>query len=127
MFQDRSHAGQALAKEFKKKFETLQNPLIIALPRGGVPVAYELAKEFSFPMDIVAVKKIGAPFDEELALGAVTEGGDAFLNENISSYYELGKEEENRLCAHAKELAILQAKKLREKKKKIAKPAKEEA
>ena len=114
MFQDRSHAGQALAQEFKKKFEALQNPLIIALPRGGIPVAFEISKMFNIPMDIVAVKKIGAPFDEEMAIGAVTEGGDIYLNESISSYYELGKDEESKLCAKAKELAILQAKKLRE-------------
>ncbi|MBI2522717.1 MAG: phosphoribosyltransferase [Bdellovibrio sp.] len=114
MFQDRSHAGQALAKEFKNKFITLQNPLIIALPRGGIPVAFEIAKAFNISMDIIAVKKIGAPFDEELALGAITESGDVFLNENILSYYELEKEEQNRLCEQAKELAIARGKKLRE-------------
>ncbi len=114
MFQDRGHAGQDLVKEFKERFEMLKNPLVIALPRGGIPVGYEIAKALNMPMDIILVKKIGAPFDKELALGAITETGEVFFNENIASYYELTKEEEHRLSAEAKEKAIVQGKKLRE-------------
>lgn len=72
MFSDRKEAGQRLAdllKEFRGK-----KCVLYALPRGGLPVAYEIAVELSIPLDILIVKKIGAPFQEELALGAVTEG-----------------------------------------------------
>ena len=78
MFKDRIEAGKELAKEIKKL--NLKNPLIIALPRGGVPVAAEIAKELNAPIDILFVKKIPSPINEEAAIGSVSESGLVFVN-----------------------------------------------
>lgn len=74
LFRDRSHAGQELAEALQhlKYFD----PLVLALPRGGVPVAFEVASALGAPLDLVLVRKIGAPGNEELALGAVIDGAE---------------------------------------------------
>lgn len=74
LFHDRSHAGQALSEALQhlKHFD----PLVLALPRGGVPVAFEVAIALGAPLDLVLVRKIGAPGNEELALGAVIDGAE---------------------------------------------------
>lgn len=72
MFSDRADAGRQLAERlmrFKAK-----SPLILALPRGGVAIGFEIARLLSAPLDIVLVRKIGAPFQPELAVGAVADG-----------------------------------------------------
>ena len=71
-FEDRRHAGQALAAALGER--QLDNPLVLALPRGGVPIGHEIAKALSAPLDILLVRKIGAPGNEEFALGAVVDG-----------------------------------------------------
>jgi predicted phosphoribosyltransferase len=71
-FRDRSDAGRKLAAalaEYKN-----QRPVILALPRGGVPVAAEIATAFTAPLDLILVRKIGVPFQPELAMGAVVDG-----------------------------------------------------
>lgn len=80
-FQNRKEAGQLLAQElmpFKK-----ENPLIVAIPRGGVPVAVEVARRLGADLDILIVKKIGAPNNPELAIGAICEDGRPWLNSRI--------------------------------------------
>lgn len=82
IFQDRNEAGQLLAgllKEYKNSKETL----ILGLPRGGVVVAAELAKKLNLPLDVVCPRKLGAPYQPELAIGAVTETGDGILNDDV--------------------------------------------
>lgn len=77
-FEDRTDAGQDLAErllQYKK-----EDPLILAIPRGGVPVAAEVAKKLQASMDLFMVKKIGAPSQHELAVGAVSENGEPWLN-----------------------------------------------
>jgi len=85
MFKNRSEAGKKLAKEIKKlKDENIiVNPVVIALPKGGVPVAAEVAKELNAPLDIFFVKKIPAADNEELAIGSVSESGIVFVNKEI--------------------------------------------
>ena len=78
MFKDRVEAGKALAKELKKL--NLKNPVVVALPRGGVPVGVEVAKELNAPFDILFVKKIPSPTNEEVAIGSVSENGLVFIN-----------------------------------------------
>ena len=71
-FADRSEAGRRLAERllgFKDK-----NPIVLALPRGGVPVGFEIARALAAPLDLVLVRKIGAPHQEELAIGAIADG-----------------------------------------------------
>lgn len=85
MFKDRSQAGQALAHELaKRRFE---RPVVLALPRGGVPVALEVAQALSAPLDLVLVRKIGHPLQPELALGAIVDGEhpEFVLNEDVAA------------------------------------------
>jgi predicted phosphoribosyltransferase len=74
LFRDRTHAGQELAEALHHLAEA--QPLVLALPRGGVPVAFEVAQRLGAPLDLVLVRKIGAPGNEELALGAVIDGAE---------------------------------------------------
>ncbi len=71
MYKDRVDAGKILAKQLEKYSN--QNPLVLGLPRGGVVVASEVAKTLHAPMDVVIVRKIGAPHNSELAIGAIAE------------------------------------------------------
>jgi putative phosphoribosyl transferase len=82
LFVDRRAAGQALA-ELVDRLEGLTEPIVLALPRGGVPVAREVARRLGAPMDVLVVRKLGAPGQEELALGAVATGGAEYLNEEL--------------------------------------------
>ncbi|HEX2957910.1 MAG TPA: phosphoribosyltransferase family protein [Chitinispirillaceae bacterium] len=76
-FRDRFDAGKKLAEELKKY--SFKDPLILALLRGGVPVAREIAKALAIPMDIWVVRKIGAPWQPEFSIGAIAEGGHIWL------------------------------------------------
>jgi putative phosphoribosyl transferase len=71
-FLDRHDAGQRLAAELKAR--QLENPVVLALPRGGVPVAYEIAHALGAPLDVLLVRKLGAPGREEFGVGAVVDG-----------------------------------------------------
>jgi erythromycin esterase len=73
LFKNRQQAGLRLASRFN--FHSLTRPIVIALPRGGVPVAYEIAKTLKAPLTVLAVRKIGDPANPEYGLGAVTENG----------------------------------------------------
>lgn len=74
LFRDRVHAGQELAEALQHLADS--NPVVLALPRGGVPVAFEVAHSLKARLDLVLVRKIGAPGNEELALGAVIDGAE---------------------------------------------------
>jgi putative phosphoribosyl transferase len=73
-FRDRRDAGRQLSERLAGS--RLHDPLILALPRGGVPVAFEVAKALSAPLDVFIVRKIGAPGQPELGIGAIAEGGE---------------------------------------------------
>jgi putative phosphoribosyl transferase len=83
VFRDRRDAGRQLAAALERFRDAA--PVILALPRGGVPVAYEVARALAAPLDVLLVRKIGAPGHEELGLGAVVEGRNPqlVLNEEI--------------------------------------------
>jgi putative phosphoribosyl transferase len=89
MFADRTDAGRQLAAMLRDY--TGQSPLILGLPRGGVPVAYEVARALGAPLDVWVSRKIGTPGQPELGLGAVAEGGAVYLNRGLME--ELGLEE----------------------------------
>lgn len=72
MFSDRHEAGRRLAERLMKLRN--QRPVVLALPRGGVPVGFEIARVLAAPLDLVLVRKIGAPQQEELAIGAIAGG-----------------------------------------------------
>lgn len=77
-FIDRDDAGQQLARRLMKYAH--QAPLVLGLPRGGMPVAYQVARALGSPLDVWVVRKVGAPMFPELGMGAVSEGGRVFLN-----------------------------------------------
>lgn len=81
-FTNRKEAGTLLAKELVD-FAGSSEALVLGLPRGGVPVAYEVAHALSLPLDVLVVRKLGVPGHQELAFGAVASGGVRFLNEGI--------------------------------------------
>jgi putative phosphoribosyl transferase len=82
LFQDRYDAGRKLAAKLTK-YAGRPNVVVLALPRGGVPVAFEVAKALGAPLDIFLVRKLGVPGQEELAMGAIASGGVLVLNEAI--------------------------------------------
>jgi putative phosphoribosyl transferase len=81
-FENRAEAGRFLATKLKE-YKDRDDLLVLALPRGGVPVAYQVAKELHAPLDVLIVRKLGAPGHEELALGAIASGGVYVLNREI--------------------------------------------
>lgn len=82
LFKDRTAAGQLLAGELAA-YANRSDVLVFALPRGGVPVAFEVAKALNAPLDVFLVRKLGVPGHEELAMGAIASGGVRVLNEEV--------------------------------------------
>jgi len=81
IFKDRSHAGQLLSQKLQKYAN--HSVIVVALPRGGVPVAAEVANALDAPLDVLIVRKIGAPYQAELAVGAVCEDSEPVWNQGI--------------------------------------------
>lgn len=88
IFVDRAEAGRLLAERLRARH--LAQPVVLALPRGGVPVGYEVARALKAPLDALLVRKLGAPGHEEFALGAVVEGEPPIvvLNEGVPSRFK---------------------------------------
>jgi predicted phosphoribosyltransferase len=82
IFRDRIEAGRQLAA-LLARYANRPDVMVLALPRGGVPVGFEVAKSLNAPLDIFVVRKLGLPGDEELAMGAVASGNVRVLNEEI--------------------------------------------
>jgi predicted phosphoribosyltransferase len=112
MFNDRADAGRQLAGALQK-FQAW-NPLVLALPRGGVVVGAEIARALGCDLEVVLVKKLRAPGSPELALGAVSEGGEVYVNPevvNITEAEEAYVEDEanERLAEIAKQRKLYRA------------------
>ena len=88
LFKDRVDAGRKLAKELSK-YANRSDVLILALPRGGVPVAFEVAKELNVKMDVFIVRKLGVPGNEELAMGAIASDNIRVLNEDVVRSFQI--------------------------------------
>jgi len=82
LFDDRQDAGRRLAERLEHLLGRPQT-IILALPRGGVPVGYEVARALNLPLDIFLVRKLGAPGHEELAMGALTRDGTCVFNQDV--------------------------------------------
>jgi putative phosphoribosyl transferase len=99
MFQDRADAGRLLAELVSDRLGNPARPagapagLVLALPRGGVPVAAPVAHALGFPLDVLVVRKIGVPWQPELALGAVGESGAVAINDAVVSASGVGRDE----------------------------------
>jgi len=81
-FHDRREAGRALAKNLRE-YAGRSDVVVLSLPRGGVPVAFEIAKALQAPLDVFVVRKLGVPGQEELAMGAIASGGIRDINEDV--------------------------------------------
>jgi predicted phosphoribosyltransferase len=86
-FANRSEAGKEVATKLMK-YANRGDVLILALPRGGVPVAYEVARALRAPLDVFLVRKLGVPGHEELAMGAIASGGVRVLNDEVAIYFD---------------------------------------
>jgi predicted phosphoribosyltransferase len=91
VFQDRQEAGKQLAASLQG-YQGKENLLVLALPRGGVTVGFEVARELRCPLDVLIVRKIGCPGNPELAAGAVSETGTRVLNEDVIAMQRISQE-----------------------------------
>ncbi len=105
IFKNRNEAGKLLAEKLKKYAR--KKPIILAIPRGGVVIGYEIAKSLNAKLDVLILKKIGSPQNPELALGAVCQDGSVFLNEGVMRQLGVGdaciQEEKQRLMKEIQE------------------------
>jgi putative phosphoribosyl transferase len=85
IFKDRKEAGRELAEQLSK-YRRKENILILALPRGGVPVAFEVAESLGADLDVFITRKLRFPDEPELAVGALAENGEVFLNNELKNY-----------------------------------------
>jgi len=105
LFKDRIEAGDALADRLMH-YAGRSDVLVLGLPRGGVPVAFEVAKALDAPLDVFIVRKLGVPGHEELAMGAIATGGVRILNEEIVNRLHISPEALDAVTAtETKELA----------------------
>lgn len=102
IFQDRKDAGRELASRLAA-YAHRGDVLVLALPRGGVPVAFEVAMELEAPLDIFVVRKLGVPGHEELAMGAIASGGVLVLNEDVVAGLQIPDQVLRRVAAEEQE------------------------
>src|ERR1700716_2949059 len=103
-FRDRSEAGRLLAERLRK-YAGRDDVVVLALPRGGVPVGYEVAKALGVPLGVFLVRKLGVPGHEEFAMGAIASGGLIVLDEGLVRTLGIDRSElERTVAAEAREL-----------------------
>lgn len=105
MFLDRVDAGKKLARRLMQ-YAGRDDVVVLGVPRGGVPVAFEVAQALDAPLDILLVRKLGTPGEKELAMGAIASGGVRILNEPV--VHDLGISEAELASATAEQEAELQ-------------------
>lgn len=88
-FANREQAGRALGQEVARRIGKRAGAIVLALPRGGLPVGFEVAQAIDAPLDVFIVRKLGVPGHEELAMGAIASGGVRVLNEEVLRYMPL--------------------------------------
>jgi len=108
VFDDRRAAGAALARELAESGAERPDPVVLALPRGGVPVALEIARALGAPLDLILVRKIGAPFQPELAAAAVVDGDDPQMVVNDEVVRGTGMTQADLEAAKAEQLAEIE-------------------
>lgn len=90
LFKDRHHAGHQLAQRLLR-YKGANETMVIALPRGGVVVGYDISRELQLPLDVLITRKLGTPFNPELAMGALAETGYQHLNEDVIQGYGVSR------------------------------------
>ncbi len=114
IFNDRFEAGEILAQKIVEKYDgTLVNPVVVAIPRGGVEVAKPIAEKLNAPLTLIFVRKIGAPHNKELAIGSITEVGEILINPDIneSMFERLGITDDYIYTESLKELKTIKERK----------------
>lgn len=101
-FRDRAEAGRRLAA-LLHRYAGREDVVVLALPRGGVPVAHEVATALDAPLDVFVVRKIGLPWHEELAMGALASGGVQLLNEELIEAYNVDPADVDRVLRRERE------------------------
>ena len=104
-FQDRRQAGRALSEELRK-YVGRNDVVVLALPRGGVPVAFEVARRLEAPLDLFLVRKLGTPGHRELAMGAIASGGIRVLNDDVVRWSGIAQDDIDAV-AHEEERELL--------------------
>ncbi|HZO73487.1 MAG TPA: phosphoribosyltransferase [Ktedonobacteraceae bacterium] len=102
-FRNRTEAGQLLAARLMA-YAHRTDVLVLALPRGGVPVAFEIAQALQVPLDVLVVRKLGVPGEEELAMGAIASGDVLVLNERVVQSMSIAREDIARTAAFERKL-----------------------
>lgn len=97
-YENRKDAGEVLAAELQS-YANRKDVIVLALPRGGVPVAFEIAKSLHVPLDIFLVRKLGVPGQSELAMGAIAMGNTRIFNQEIIDDLKISKEKIERVIA----------------------------
>jgi putative phosphoribosyl transferase len=105
IFADRTDAGRSLAKALQS-FHAAADTVVLGLPRGGVPVAFEVAELLALPLDVLVVRKLGLPSQPELAMGAIASGGALVLNDDVIRH--LGDPEQAIAAVRRREQAELE-------------------
>ncbi|GAA5235198.1 phosphoribosyltransferase [Verticiella sediminum] len=104
LFRDRRHAGRLLAQALQS-YADRRDVLVLALPRGGVPVGFEVARALRAPLDVLVVRKLGVPGHAEYAMGAIASGGIRLLNDEVVQGMEVTKAQiDSTVSAESKEL-----------------------
>lgn len=91
-YRDRAEAGQRLADALERELPDPGDALVLALPRGGVPVADEVARRMGLPLDVMVVRTLGLPAQPELAMGALASGGVRVLNQEVLALARVSQE-----------------------------------
>ena len=91
-FRDRIEAGVLLGQELARQMRQRDDIIVLALPRGGVPVAHAVARALDAPLDVFIVRKLGLPGHEELAIGAIASGGVRVMNDDVLRYYPVSQQ-----------------------------------
>ena len=99
IFKNRIEAGQLLGQRLAK-YRDGDDVLVLALPRGGVPVAFEVARQLRVPLDVIVVRKLGMPGHAEYALGAIASGGVRVPNQDAVSWYGIPEQVIDGIAAH---------------------------
>jgi putative phosphoribosyl transferase len=84
-FRDRAQAGRMLADSLAPRYRGRDDVVVLALPRGGVPVGYEIARAIGAPLDVLVVRKLGLPHQPELAMGAIATGGVQVVHDEVAA------------------------------------------
>jgi predicted phosphoribosyltransferase len=92
LYANRRHAGRVLARALVPRYRGRDDLIVLALPRGGVPVAWEVAQQLQAPLDVFVVRKLGVPGQEELAMGALASGGIVVLNHEVVDSLGIGED-----------------------------------